>query len=208
MSTHPTALPCASVITDRLWAPPSDRTRAMLRDAVLVLGFALLTAALAQVQINLSFTPVPVTGQTLGVLLAGGALGATRGGMSQLLYWGLGLTGLPFYADHTGGWESGTGTTFGYFMGFVFAAALIGWMAERRQDRNLATSIAAMSLGSLVIYGFGATWLAHSLGISLANGETNAIELGVTPFLLGDLAKLVIAGASLPAAWMAADRRR
>ena len=91
---------------------------AALRDAVLVLGFALLTAALAQVQIHLSFTPVPITGQTLGVLLAGGALGATRGGLSQLLYWRARRSaGLPFYADHTGGWESGTGTTFGYFIG-------------------------------------------------------------------------------------------
>ena len=174
---------------------------------MLVLGFALLTAGLAQVQLHLSVTPVPITGQTLGVLLAGGALGATRGGLSQLLYWVLGLTGLPFYADHAGGWESGTGTTFGYFVGFVFAAALIGWMAERRQDRNVATSIAAMSLGSLVIYVCGAGWLAHSLGISVANGETNAIGLGVTPFLLGDLAKLVLAGALLPAAWIVAEGR-
>jgi biotin transport system substrate-specific component len=195
------------VLTDRVWAPPTDRTRAIARHAVLVLGFALLTAGLAQVELHLSFTPVPITGQTLGVLLAGGALGARRGGLSQLLYWGLGLIGLPFYSGGDGGWSSGTGTTLGYFAGFVVAAAVIGHLAERHQDRSLSTSIAAMSLGSVVIYVVGAAWLAHDLGVPVANGDTNALSLGVTPFLIGDLIKLMIAGALLPAAWAIAERR-
>lgn len=195
----------APVLADRLWAAAG--TRRVTRDAVLVVGFALLTAALAQFELHLGFTPVPITGQTLGVLLAGGALGARRGATSQLLYWGLGLTGLPFYSGGAGGWESGTGATLGYFAGFAVAAAVIGHLAERRQDRTLSTSVAAMALGSVVIYVCGATWLAHDLGVPVATGESNAISLGVTPFLVGDLIKLVVAGALLPAAWKLVDRR-
>ncbi|MGD9996101.1 MAG: biotin transporter BioY [Ilumatobacteraceae bacterium] len=198
----------ALVLSDRVWARPTDRSRAITRDVVLVLGFALLTAGLAQLELRLSFTPVPITGQTLGVLLAGGALGARRGALSQSLYWVLGLAGLPFYAGGDRGWENGTGTTLGYFVGFVVAAGLIGYLAERRQDRNLATSLSAMALGSVVIYVCGAGWLAHDLGIPVATGEANAIAYGVTPFLIGDLIKLALAGALLPAAWSIADRRR
>lgn len=198
--------PSAPVLADRLWRTDGARPT-LARDAVLVAGAALLTAALAQFELHLGFTPVPITGQTLGVLLAGGALGARRGGASQLLYWALGLTGLPFYSGGQGGWSSGTGTTLGYFVGFVLAAALVGRLAERRQDRTLSTSLAAMALGSVVIYACGAAWLAHDLGIPVATGETNAIALGVTPFLVGDLVKLLVAGALLPAAWQLVDRR-
>lgn len=198
----------ATVLTDRVWAPPSERSRAIARDAALVIGFALVTAALAQIEIRLSFTPVPITGQTLGVLLAGGALGSRRGGLSMLTYWAMGLIGLPFYAGGDGGWTNGTGATLGYFVGFVAAAAIVGHLAERRQDRTLSTSVAAMTLGSLVIYIFGAGWLAHDLNIAVANGDTNALSLGVTPFLIGDVIKLALAGALLPAAWAVVDRRR
>ena len=179
-----------AVLTDRVWAPPTDRSRAITRDAVLVLGFALLTAGLAQVELRLSFTPVPITGQTLGVLLAGGALGSKRGGLSQLLYWGMGLIGLPFYSGGDAGWASGTGSTLGYFVGFIVAAFVVGRLAERQQDRPLTTSLSAMALASVIIYVFGATWLAHDLGIPIATGEANAIGYGVTPFLIGDLIKL------------------
>lgn len=213
MSVTPASLAPATtvpgtVLADRIWRATGSRRHALARDAVLVTGFALLTAALAQFELHLSFTPVPITGQTLGVLLAGGALGARRGGLSQLLYWGLGLAGLPFYSGGGGGWTTGTGATLGYFVGFVLASALIGHLAERRQDRTLATSLAAMALGSIVVYVCGAAWLAHDLGIPVATGETNAIALGVTPFLVGDVIKLLAAGALLPAAWKLVDRGR
>jgi biotin transport system substrate-specific component len=196
------------VISDRLWARPTARTQALLHDAVLVVGFTLLTAALAQFSLKLSFTPVPITGQTLGVLLAGGALGSVRGVASQALYWVTGFVGLPFYADGKGSWHDGTGATMGYFVGFIAAAALIGYLAERRQDRNVASSLSAMALGSLVIYVLGAGWLAHSLHIPVATGDKNALAFGVTPFLIGDLIKLAIAGALLPAAWSVVGRKR
>jgi len=179
----------------------------LVRTATLVTGFALLTAALAQFEIHLGFTPVPITGQTLGVLLAGAALGWRSGALSQGLYWVLGLIGLPFYSGGDGGWKDGTGATMGYFVGFVVAAAAIGYMAERKQDRNLVSSIAAMAFGSVVIYAFGAAWLAHKLNVPVATGDVNAISLGVTPFLIGDAIKMLLAGAALPAAWALTDDR-
>ena len=181
-----------------------------VRDAALVVGFALLTAAAAQISIPLGFTPVPITGQTFAVLLAGGALGMTRGGLSQLLYVALGAIGLPFYADGDGGWSAATGSTAGYLVGFVIAAMVIGWMAERGQDRKVATAIPAFLVGSVIIYALGASWLAHSIDVPLTAGiaadgsiEPSAIAYGVGPFLVGDVLKAVLAGLLLPAAWKA-----
>ena len=194
----------------------SIRQQAMLRDAALMLGFALFTALCAQISIHLSFTTVPVTGQTLGVLLSGATLGASKGAASQALYWVLGATGLPFYAASStgrGGWHIATGSSAGYFVGFIAAAALIGHMAERRQDRTLLTSIAAMLLGTAVIYCFGVLWLAWDLNIpivtgSLATPTKSAFAWGLTPFLIGDMVKLLVAGALTPLAWrLSTDER-
>jgi biotin transport system substrate-specific component len=179
-------------LADRLPIPSTK-----VRDVALVVGFALVTAAAAQVRLPLGFTPVPVTGQTLAVLLAGGVLGWKRGAASQALYVALGAVGLPFYAGGDGGWEAATGSTAGYLVGFVLAAALVGRLAELRQDRAVLTSVPAMLAGSAVIYTAGVWWLARSIGVS----ATEAIELGLVPFLVGDLVKLAIAGALLPAAW-------
>ena len=190
----------ATVLVDLL-PKSSVRSRAITRDVVLVLGFALLTAAAAQVQFSLGFTPVPLTGQTFAVLLSGAALGKRRGIASQAVYWGLGLTGLPFYAGGDGGWQNGTGSTLGYFVGFIVAAGVIGKLAERRHDREVMSSLAAMAFGTVIIYAFGALWLAHDLNIPVANGEANAIAYGVTPFLVGDLLKLALAGLLTPLAW-------
>ena len=108
--------------------------RTRVRDGVFVVGFALLTAGAAPIVIPLGFTPVPITGQTFAVLLAGGVLGAFRGAASQILYVALGAIGLPFYAGGTGGWEVVTEATADYLVGFVVAAFVIGALAERRQD--------------------------------------------------------------------------
>ena len=176
---------------------------AATRDAILIVTFALFTAAAAQVSIPVGFTPVPITGQTFAVLLAGGALGATRGATSQFLYIALGAIGLPFYADGAGGWNVATGTTAGYLVGFVIAAGLVGWMAEQGQDRRVRTAIPAFLAGTAVIYTLGAGWLAHDQGIPLTAGvgEPSAIAWGVAPFLVGDAIKVVLAGLLLPGAW-------
>ena len=190
------------------FVPRSSRRSAIIaREIALVTGFALLTAALAQVRIPLGFTPVPVTGQTLAVLLAGASLGAWRGASSQLLYWLLGMVGLPFYSNATSGWSVATGPTMGYLVGFKVAAAVVGRLAEHHQDSKVLTSIAAMTLGSVIIYAFGATWLAIDLGIPLATGETNAIALGVAPFLVGDVIKMCLAGAATASTWRFINRK-
>lgn len=183
------------------------------RDIVLVVGFACLTAASAQIRIPLAFTPVPITGQTFAVLLAGTALGWRRGSLSQAVYWIAGIAmPFPWYADdQTGssiaaGWHAATGTTAGFLAGFVVAAAAVGYLAERRQDREIATSIPAMLAGTAIIYACGVLWLAYELGIGVAVGEPNAIELGLAPFVIGDLIKLLLAGAIAPIAWRLVDR--
>ena len=187
---------------------PSTPAMRLARDCVLVFGFAAFTALLAQLRITLGFTPVPITGQTLGVLLAGSILGWHRGALSMAAYWALGIVmPIAWYADDaTGasvrdGWNVATGTTAGYLFGFVVAAAVVGYLSERKQDRELPTSIPAMLAGTAVVYACGVTWLAHDLGVPIANGDQNAIELGLTPFVVGDLIKLLIAGAATPAAW-------
>ena len=171
------------------------RTKAVT--GVLVIGFALLTALAAQIEIPLGFTPVPITGQTFAVLLAGAALGAGPGAASQLLYISLGAVGFPFYAGGESGWTYATGSTFGYLIGFVAAAWLVGFLAEKGQDRTVIAAIPAFLTGSLVIYLFGVPWLANALNI----GWVEAAGLGATPFILGDLIKIALAGSLLPAAW-------
>jgi len=192
---------------------PAARTRQLARDAALVLGFALLTAALAQVRINLSFTPVPITGQTFAVLLSGAVLGANRGGLAQLAYWALGIVApVPWYAgDHSGtsikaGWHLATGSTAGYLAGFVVAAFVVGLLAQQGQDRRFSSSVPAMLTGTAIIYACGLVWLAHSLHIPIATGHPNAVEYGLTPFLAGDALKLLLAGALTPVAWRFFDR--
>jgi biotin transport system substrate-specific component len=170
--------------------------------AALIVGFALLTALMAQVVIPLWFTPVPITGQTFSVMLAGAALGWRAGAASMALYVALGAVGLPFYAEAQGGWEAATGATGGYLFGFVVAAALVGHLAERQQDRSVVTAIPAFLAGTVVIYLFGVPWLANELNV----GVTRAMELGMVPFVIGDLVKVVLAGIALPTAWTMAGR--
>jgi biotin transport system substrate-specific component len=192
-------------------APAAPRTladavlpRSLVTDVALVVGFAALTAAAAQLSFHLPWTPVPITGQTFAVLASGTVLGVRRGGLSQLLYVAVGALGAPVYASGAGGWAAATGATGGYLIGFVLAAALVGALADRRQDRALLTSIPAMLAGSAVIYALGVPWLAWKLGVS----GTKAVELGMAPFLIGDAVKLLAAGALAPGAWRFVRRTR
>ena len=189
------------------YSPSVLSTRILPRHAVitaaLVVGFALLTAAAAQVRVPLPFTPVPVTGQTFAVLLAGAALGSRAGAASQGLYILLGLGGLPFFQGGNGGWEYASGSTMGYLLGFVVAAAAIGYLAERKQDRTIATALPAFLAGTVVIYLFGVTWLMVALQTDLAD----ALAKGFVPFVIGDLLKIALAGTLLPAAWKLAGER-
>lgn len=164
---------------------------------LLVASAAALTALAAQWVIYLPVTPVPITGQTFAVLLTGAALGWKLGAAGQGLYLGVGALGAPVFSDSSGGVEIITGATGGYLVGFVFAAALVGWMAEHRQDRSFSAMFTAFLAGSAVIYAFGVVGLMSATGWPLAE----AVEKGVVPFLLGDLVKAAAAGLLLPAAW-------
>jgi biotin transport system substrate-specific component len=174
---------------------------AVVRDAALVGAGAGLVGVLAQVSIHLSFTPVPITGQTLGVLLTGTALGWRRGVTAMMLYALAGLFGVPWFAGHASGY---VGASFGYIVGFVLCALVCGAMAERGADRSLIRSIPAMLIGEVVMYGVGVAWLAADLHV----GASKALALGLTPFLAGDAIKAALAALLLPTAWKLTSARR
>jgi len=171
------------------------RMAAWLRDLLLITISALFVAAFAQIRIPLPFTPVPLTGQTFAVLLVGAALGSKRGAASLALYTVMGALGLPFFAGGASGLAYMSGPTLGYLVGFVAAAYVIGLLAGRGLERSVRTSLVPFLAGTLVIYLFGAGWLAVLLGIE------QALTLGILPFLVGDAIKMVLAALALPAAW-------
>jgi len=168
--------------------------------ALIVAGslFILLTA-----QIYIARSPVPLTGQTFGVLVAAGALGARRGFASVGLYIALGLVGLPFFAEGKGGLGVLVGPSGGYLVGFLVAGIIVGRLAELGWDRHLGGAIAMMLGGSIVIYAIGLPWLKAVTGMSL----DDTIKNGLTPFILWDAAKLAVAAAMFPAAWWLIGRR-
>jgi biotin transport system substrate-specific component len=171
--------------------------RTWVVSVVLVVAAAALTALAAQWRIYLPFTPVPITGQTFAVLLTGAALGWKLGAAGQLLYVVAGVLGAPVFTDGSSGVEVITGATGGYLIGFIFAAGLVGWMAEHRQDRTFPTMFTAFIVGSFIIYGFGVIGLMIIFDMSL----NEAIVAGVVPFVLGDLIKAAAAGLLLPGSW-------
>ena len=187
-------------------ARPSSRAARLAADAALVVGGSLVVAALAQISIKLPFTPVPITGQTLAVLVVGTAFGWMRAFATVGLYLAEIAVGLPFAAEGNAGLEVLTLSTpsAGYLWGFLVAGTVMGKLANRGWDRRLPTSILVMLIGSLVIYGFGVPWLAASLDVSLSE----ALSLGMYPFLLGDALKLLIAAGLLPTAWALVRRDR
>jgi len=175
-------------------------------ETVLVVGSVLLMALLAQIRIPLGFTPVPITGQTLGVLLVGSLVGTRLGAISMIVYLAVATMGLPFFAGGSSGIEVWQGATIGYLVSYPFVSALMGWFAERGWDRNFFKLLAPMALGSAIIYLFGAGWMVLGLGIGL--GE--ALMLGVVPFLIGDAIKAIIAAGVLPGGWklLGSDKQR
>jgi biotin transport system substrate-specific component len=183
------ALPRHAVLADAL---PGAR----VRDAVLVLSGALLTALFAQISIDVPPSPVPITGQTLAVGLVGATLGAKRGASSLLLYAVLGLF-MPFYADGESGWDIIWGASGGYIIGFIFAAGAVGWLAERGADRRWLTAFLAFVVGQLIVFAFGLA------GLKISVGETWSwtIHNGFTLFIFGGIVKAVIGAVALPSAW-------
>ncbi|MFI1436266.1 biotin transporter BioY [Streptomyces lydicus] len=185
------------VLADLL--PAATASRARVRDAALVVGGAALTGLAAQIAVPVPGSPVPVTGQTFAALLVGASLGAGRGLLSLALYALAGLAGLPWFADAT----SGAGATFGYIVGMLLAAGLVGGLARRGGDRGVLRTAATMAAGTAVIYGVGVPYLALSMHMSLGQ----AAAVGLVPFLIGDALKAALAMGALPTAWKLAGRR-
>ena len=173
---------------------------------------------IADYQIRLATTPVPITGQTFGVLLVGGALGLRRGFLAVALYLALGLF-LPFYAEGKSGLDEFVmrnvdgslvfGASAGYLLGFLLAAVVTGRLAEIGWDRNIVGAVAAMLIGNIAIYVVGVPWIAFLVvppELAAQRWET-AAAWGLTPFVIVDALKLVLAAVAFPAAWWLVGRR-
>ena len=165
---------------------------------MLVVGGSVLIAVLAQIAVGY---PVPITGQTFGVLLVGALLGSRRGALCVLAYLAEGLLGLPVFTYGRAGLAMFFGPTGGYLVGFVPAAYVVGLLAERGWDRRAVTTVLAMILGSAAMYACGLAWLFcldNLLGQPLAGG---VLAVGLYPFLVGDVLKIVLATILLPSGW-------
>lgn len=175
-----------------------------VRDAALVLIAGSALTLFARLSIPLPFTPVPITGQTLGVLLVGALLGGRRGALAVLAYVGEGILGLPVFAGGTSAWSASTagvpvivGPTAGYLMSFPIAACVVGLLADRGWDRRFRRAACAMLAGEAVIYLIALPWFARYVGAG------QAVALGMLPFLAGDAIKVIVAAAVLPSGWRA-----
>ena len=185
--------------------------RTLLRDAVLVLAGAAVVAVLAQVTIPLPL--VPITGQTLGVLLVGAALGSRRGAAALAAYMVAGLAGAPVFAEFTGGPATLLSPSFGFVIGFVPAAFLAGWFAERAWDRRPVLAMAGFVAASAVPFLVGVPYLAMILNAVMGAGAGvgDVLAAGLWPFIPGGLVKAALAAVLIPAAWKgvrALDTRR
>ena len=169
-------------------------------DIALVSAFALLNAGAAQISIPLPFTPVPLTLQTFAVLLTGSVLGTGRGLASLALYVAIGSLGAPWFAGGSSGFG---GVTFGYVLGFLLAGAIVGRLAERGATHSISRTILSFTAGTLAIYAVGVPWLMANTGMSISQ----ALNAGLTPFLLGDLVKAAAAGVLLPGLWKLIQRK-
>ncbi|MFB8754871.1 biotin transporter BioY [Streptomyces nigra] len=170
-----------------------------VRDIALVAGGAALTGLAAQISVPVPGSPVPVTGQTLAVLLVGTALGAGRGFLSLALYALAGMAGVPWFAQGTSG---AAAPSFGYVLGMILAATVVGALARRGADRTALRTAGAMLLGEAVIYAVGVPYLALATGMS----ASAAIAAGLVPFLIGDAVKAALAMGALPTAWKLLNR--
>ena len=172
--------------------------RSIATDIALIFAGAVLTAIAAQIAIPM--WPVPITGQTFAVLLVGAVLGASRGALSMIAYFSLGAAGLPVFTGAVSGITFGT--TFGYLVGFIAAAAVVGWLSQLNWHKKVSGVLASFVIGNAVIYMFGLPWLAFALSnLGIASDAGAVIAAGLVPFMVGDAIKMALAAAALPMAW-------
>lgn len=211
IAAAPTAAAGSRRVLADVIARPSSRARAFALDAGLVIAGAAVVALLAQVEIPL--WPVPITGQTLGVIVVGAALGAWRGAAALTTYMLAGLAGLPVFAGFTGTVAALGKPSFGFVIGFIFSAFVAGWFAERAWDRRPALAFLGFALASVVPFVFGIPYMAFILnsvmGLDYSFGAL--LEVGFLPFIVGGLIKAALAAAIIPGAWAlvrAADKTK
>ncbi|WP_223784323.1 biotin transporter BioY [Myxococcus sp. AS-1-15] len=195
-STVSANVPTRHVLTDMF-------VRTRTHEVAVILGAALCTALFAQVAISVPGSPVPVTGQTLAVVVTAAALGPRRGMLGQLAYLLLGAVGLPFFAKAASGWGALLGPTGGYLVGFIPTAFLVGLAARRGYDRRLWTAVPLFLAGQLLVLVIGMCWLSVAKSLDLAT----AFQKGFVPFLPGGLLKALIAGVLTHFAWRFARAR-
>jgi biotin transport system substrate-specific component len=176
--------------------------RTWVTNTLLVLGGAVFTGLLAQVAVPL--WPVPITGQTLAVMLVASTLGLVRGTLSMLVYAVLGVVGVPWFSGWSGGPSILVGPTGGYIVGFIVAAAIVGWSAERGGDRRILRAVATFLVATISVFAVGLPWLAFALGTDLQQ----TLEFGLYPFIVGGLVKAFLAALIIPAAWWVQARRK
>lgn len=196
MSTAAAPVRSGAVLADLL---PAARHRYAV-DTALIAGGAALTGIAAQIAVPVPGSPVPVTGQTFAALLIGTALGARRGFLSLALYTLVGMAGMPWFSEGSSG---PGGASFGYVLGMLLAATVVGGLARRGGDRSVLRTAGTMAVGSLVIYAVGVPYLALSTGMSMSA----AVAAGLVPFLIGDALKAALAMGALPVSWKIAGRR-
>jgi len=180
------------VFIDTILPIPGSKTLAIAKDIILVLSFSIITGLAAKLKIEIG--AVPITMQTLVVLLSGALLGSKRGALSQVTYLFFGLAGIPWFA-RGGGMAYLLSPTFGYIIGFVFAAFLVGWLCEKGFDRKIKTAMISMLIGNLLLYIPGLLWLARFVEFE------KVLAIGLYPFIPGDLMKILLAGLILPLGW-------
>ncbi|GCF07212.1 biotin transporter BioY [Dictyobacter arantiisoli] len=192
------AIAPGTTIVDYIGSARTSRSQTLVKDGILVVGASLLMALAAQPQISLFFTPIPLTLQTLMVMLIGATLGSRRGALALLLYLAEGALGLPVFAGGSGGWlYLALAPSAGYLWACPIAALVVGYLCERGLDRSFLTSVLAMLPGTCIFYAIGVSWLAFITHMSLGQ----AIVAGMLPFIPGDLLKIVVAALLMPAAW-------
>lgn len=197
-AAHP--LPRRTVFINPVLADALVGQRTLAKDLLLVVAGITVVAALAQVEIPM--WPVPITGQTLGVMLVAATLGLRRGVAAMAGYLVLGVAGAPIFAGFTGGIAAIGKPSFGFIIGFVATAAVVGWLAERRWDRRPLLAIALFGAASLIPFAFGIPYMAAVLAaMGTPVDPATALGLGFVPFIVGGIVKWAIAAAAMPAAW-------
>ena len=174
-----------------------------LSNSVLIVSGVLGLSALAQIAVPVPGSPVPVTGQTLGVLILGTTYGSTLGFTTFAIYMLAGIAGAPVFANGAHGLDRVVGATGGYLVGMLMATLILGQLSKFRLDQKFITALPSMLIGTVITFTFGLIWLKQYTGQSWSW----TITAGLTPFIIGEILKIVIAGTSMPAVWRLVHRK-